>query len=97
MGKSWTRCAARITALSILLSLTFFPACRTRVELRPVRIPDARIVGSIEAGAIVWEPGEDQAGRYIIVTEGYPVELVRLAYKILELELEIKELKAGKK
>jgi hypothetical protein len=78
----------------ICLFLLFSAGCRVRVEQHAVLIKDARIVGAIDAGAIVWGADEDQAGSYFIVTKAYPVEIKRLAFQILALQLEIKELKA---
>lgn len=81
-------------ALSICWSLSFSVACRTKVQQVPVAIGEARIVGRIVAGAIVWQPGEDQARDYLIVTKAYPVEIFRLVMRIRELNLEIERLKA---
>lgn len=85
-------------ALSICLSLTFWASCKPRIQQIPVPIGEARIVGRVVAGAVVWEPNEDQARDYLVVTKAYPVELFRVAHRIRELELEIERLKAeGKK
>jgi hypothetical protein len=59
-----------------------------------VAIGEARIVGRVVAGANVWQPGEDQARDYLIVTKAYPVEIFRLVMKVQELNLEIERLKA---
>ena len=85
-------------ALSICFSLSFWASCRAQVQQVPVAIGEARIVGRMVAGAVIWEPNEDQARDYLIVTKAYPVELFRLIYRIRALELEIERLKAnGKK
>lgn len=85
-------------ALSICFSLCFWASCRAQVQQVPVAIGEARIVGRMVAGAVIWEPNEDQARDYLVVTKAYPVELFRLIYRIRALELEIERLKEnGKK
>jgi len=77
-----------ILTLLISLSLAFSASCRVRIQKEAVLIKDARIVGTVKAGTIVWKAGEDQAGEYYIVTKAYPAEIVRLGFIIKQLKLE---------
>ena len=83
--------------LLICCSLSFWTSCKPRIETVPVAIGDARIVGKIVNGVASFEPGENQAGDYLIVTKALWYETYKLAWKVRELELEIKKLEAKDK
>lgn len=57
-------------------------------------IGGARIAGKIIAGAVVWEPGEDQAGNYYVVTPAFVKVCLGLAIENTELKATIKKLLA---
>lgn len=84
--------------MAIFLLLIFcclnFSTCRTRVVKEPVLIGDARIVGKIVAGAVVFEPKENPNGDYYIVTSAYVRKMFYLAITVSEQAAEIKRLEA---
>jgi hypothetical protein len=62
-----------------------------------VAIGDVRVVGKIVNGVASFEPGENQAGDYFIITKAFWFTTYKLAWKIRLLEIEIERLKAKDK
>lgn len=69
-------------------------SCRPRVETKPVLLGDVRIAGKVTSGIISWQPGEDQARLYYVVTPALVSRLFSLALENRELLAEIKKLQA---
>lgn len=71
--------------------------CKPRLVPQPIFVGDARIAGKITAGAVSWEPGQDPAGSYYIVTPALIKKIFALALQNSELLAEIKKLQAKEK
>jgi hypothetical protein len=61
-----------------------------------VPLGDSRIVGQIKDAVIIWEPGENRMGIYLIVTKAFATEANRNKAKVELLELELKKCQEGK-
>jgi hypothetical protein len=81
----------------ICCSLSFWTNCKPKIQTVPVAIGEARIVGRLQAGTVTLQPGTDAAGDFLIVTKALWYETYNLAWKVRELELEIKKLEAKDK
>ena len=57
---------------------------------------DTRIVAKVVAGVVQWQPLENQAGTYYVVTPALMKRLFSLALENSELKAEIKKLEAQK-
>lgn len=81
-----------ILLLSIALLLSYSATCKPQIV--PVAIGEARIVGKILNGAApVWEPKEDPAKSYFIVTTAYVMEHYSLMWTVKEQTAEIEKLR----
>jgi len=69
-------------------------ACKPRVVTTPVLIGDTRIVGKVTAGVVTWQPGENPAGAYYIVTPALIRTVFLLAMENQELRAAGKKLQA---
>jgi hypothetical protein len=83
-------------ALLTLFSLSF-SSCRPRVEISPVLIGEARIVGKVQAGALSWEPNEAQTQAAYVVTPAFVKVCLALAIENRQLKVEIQKLLAKEK
>jgi len=84
-----------MTATFLLLILFFltYSACKPRIVLDPIYIGEARIVGKIISGTMVFEPGEDPQKTYYIVMPAFLLKAAELAMENAELKLTIKKLR----
>ena len=80
----------------ILCSVLFSTCSKPKPVLQPVLVGDTRIVAKVVAGAVAWQPGENQAGTYYLVTPALIERLFTLALENSELKAEIKKLEAQK-
>jgi hypothetical protein len=77
----------------IVFSLSFSVVCKPKI-LPPVVIGDARIVGKIVAGEVIFQPSEDAKGNYFIINRAFTVRFYRALW---DLELARKEIERLRK
>jgi hypothetical protein len=92
--KPWRRLGSATCLLLIVCSLNFWTSCKPEIQQVPVAIGETKIVGKIVNGAVTFEPGENPAGDYFIITKALWWTTYKLAQKVRLLELEIKKLEA---
>lgn len=88
----WLRLATFL--LSIFFCLSFWTNCKPRIRTVPIAIGEVRIIGRIVNNVVSFEPGENPAGSYFIITRAFWYETYKLAWKVKALKLEIEKLKA---
>lgn len=86
----WTRWTSRLL-IAFLLSGAI--CCSHSKPPTVVLIGEARAVGTIAAGVVAFEPGENQAGSYIIVTKALFLQAAWATKEVVVLRKEIDRLK----
>lgn len=79
-----------------LSSILAFNGC-THIVIETQIVPppaDAKLVGKILAGSLIFEPNEDPKGNYLVATPSYIQYFLYLQMTAREMELEIARLKA---
>ena len=78
----------------MLSCLLFWGTCKPRIVHEPVLIGSVRIVAKVRAGALTWEPGEDQSRLYYVVEPAAVWKLAGLAMENQHFKLKIARLEA---
>jgi hypothetical protein len=78
----------------MLFCLLFWGTCKPRIVHEPVLIGSVRVVAKVRAGALAWEPGEDQSRLYYVVEPAAVWKLAGLAMENQLLKLKIERLEA---
>jgi hypothetical protein len=76
-----------------LLSSWATSSCKAKPPVL-ITLGEARILGSINAGVVMFQAGEDPRGNYFIVSKAMIATVYKLAYEVKAQELEIKRLEA---
>src|SRR4030042_621547 len=79
----------------MLSCLLFWGTCKPKIIHEPVLIGSVRVVAKVRAGALAWEPGEDQTRLYYVVEPAAVWKLAGLAMGNPPLKTKIERRRGG--